>query len=326
MNQEVEKQGPLNRLSYKGDLQPILNRASTQFGLGIPRSTSIIGIGYEDCNVILESERGKFLAKIFQKVRTEDDITRYVTIMEKTVAAGVNHPPLLKAGENTTVYKDPETQLSMVVMDFIEGETFFDLDRAPDNSERQAIIKQAALVNKIDYHPPYLFDSWAVPNIKTMFDKTKEFIEPKDTPLVEEVIRRYSAIPVDQLPHSFVHGDLTKANVLKGNDEKIYFLDFSCANWYPRIQELAVISANLLHDPKDSTSLKDKTEQVIQEYGRETPLTSDEKSSIYNYALAAVAMEFMGSHQEKFINGNDTEETEYWLNLGRNGLQEALAK
>ena len=37
-----------------------------------------------------------------------------------------------------------------------------------------------------------------------------------------------------------------------------------------------------------------------------------------------VAMEFMGSYQEKYINGNDTNETEYWLKLGREGLAREL--
>jgi len=36
-------------------------------------------------------------------------------------------------------------------------------------------------------------------------------------------------------------------------------------------------------------------------------------------------MEFMGGHQEKFIKGNATEETEYWLNLGRSGLRKELS-
>jgi len=35
-------------------------------------------------------------------------------------------------------------------------------------------------------------------------------------------------------------------------------------------------------------------------------------------------MEFMGAHQEKYINGNDTEETDYWLSLGREGLRTEL--
>ena len=54
------------------------------------------------------------------------------------------------------------------------------------------------------------------------------------------------------------------------------------------------------------------------------PLTAGERRHLYTYALAGVVMEFMGSHQEKYINGNDTEETQYWLNLGRQGLRKEL--
>jgi len=108
---------------------------------------------------------------------------------------------------------------------------------------------------------------------------------------------------------------------MKGNDNKIHILDFSVSNWYPRIQELAVISANLLHEENGSLSFRDKIKLVSDEYDKINPLTVDEKKHLYAYALAGVAMEFLGAYQEKFINGNDTEETEYWLNLGRNGLK-----
>ncbi len=53
---------------------------------------------------------------------------------------------------------------------------------------------------------------------------------------VEQAMARYAEILVDDLPHTFVHGDFTKANVLNGDDGKVYILDFSVANWYPRIQ------------------------------------------------------------------------------------------
>mgnify|MGYP001584385865 FL=1 len=36
-------------------------------------------------------------------------------------------------------------------------------------------------------------------------------------------------------------------------------------------------------------------------------------------------MEFLGAHQEKYINGYDTEETDFWMNLGRNGLKKEFA-
>ncbi|MCL5676115.1 MAG: phosphotransferase, partial [Patescibacteria group bacterium] len=205
------------------------------------------------------------------------------------------------------------------------GKNFIELGRVPNTEERKLVVDQAVKINSIDYRPPYLFDSWAIPNIKVMFEKVKKFIQPDDLKMVERVIAQYSEIPVDTLPHCFVHGDFTKANVVMGEDGKIYILDFSVANWYPRIQELSVIVANLLYDKENPTTLQERIDLVLNEYSRLNPLTEEEKKYIYPYALAGVAMEFLGAHQEKYINGNDTEETDFWMNLGRNGLKKEFA-
>src|SRR3990167_2197578 len=214
------------------------------------------------------------MAKIFSKDRNPETIARYSTIMEKVVEAGVNHPPLIKTADCEAVYSDGEAKgISMVLMQFVDGQTFLELHRAPDEEERKAVVEQAAKVNGIDYHPPYLFDSWAIPNIKAMFERTKQFIQPEDIKLVEQAIAQYAEIPVNDLPHCFVHGDFTKANVMKGKDGKICVLDFSVANLYPRIQELAVIAANLLHEEGGSKSLRDRTELIVSEYDKLSPLT-----------------------------------------------------
>ena len=80
-----------------------------------------------------------------------------------------------------------------------------------------------------------------------------------------------------------------------------------------------------MHDDNDSISLRDKCDSISSQYSKLNPLTEKERRYLFPYALSGVAMEFMGSHQERYINGNDTEETEYWLNLGRNGLRKALS-
>jgi Ser/Thr protein kinase RdoA (MazF antagonist) len=208
-------------------------------------------------------------------------------------------------------------------MRFVEGKSFLDLDRSPSDDERKTVLEQAAKVNSIDYEPPYLFDDWAVSNIYVMYEKVKQYISSEDLPLVERAIAAYGAISAADLPHCFVHGDFTKANVIKGEDGKVYILDFSVANRYPRIQELAVIIANLLHDDSEET-LDQKCELVADEYSAFNPLTDQEREYLPAYTLAAMSMEFLGAHQEKYINGNDTEETDYWLNLGRKGLLKAL--
>jgi Ser/Thr protein kinase RdoA (MazF antagonist) len=134
---------------------------------------------------------------------------------------------------------------------------------------------------------------------------------------------QYEAAPIKDLPHAFVHGDIIKTNTLKGEDGKIYILDFSVANWYPRVQELAVIVANLLHD-KNTPGLEAQCRLVADEYSDFTSLTVTERKHLPTCALAAIAMEFMGSHQEKYVNGIDNEETEHWLASGRDGLRRAF--
>lgn len=317
----AELRTPADRLNYTGDLTPVVERVCEAYSVGQLTATSIVEVGYEDCNVVIETDQAKFVAKMFSKIRTSDDITRYTTTMEKVVEAGVHHPELLTTSAGETAYGD--SGITLVLMRFIDGKSFLELDRAPTDEERKAILEQAAKVNGIDYEPPYLFDSWAIPNIHAMFEKVKQYIAPEDLPLVEQAFAAYDAVPVNDLPHSFVHGDFTKANVIKDKDGKIYILDFSVANRYPRIQELAVIVANLLHDNSEAT-LEQKCEQVADEYSEFNPLTDEERKHLPAYALAGIAMEFMGAHQEKYINGNDTEETNYWLNLGRAGLRKAL--
>jgi Ser/Thr protein kinase RdoA (MazF antagonist) len=311
-----------NRLNYTDDLSPVIERLCEVYKLGKLISFSIIDTGYEDCNVFIKTLSGDYVAKMFSKERSQEDIIRYSSIMEKVVDAGINHPPLIRTIFNEVVYCDKQAnQISMVLMKFVSGKTFFELNRAPNKEEAKQIIEQAVKINKINYHPLYIFDSWAIPNIKTMFDKVKKFVNQDDAELVEHVISKFAEVSENGLPKCFVHGDFTKANVLIGDDGKIYILDFSVSNWYPRIQELAVVCANLLYDNNNPVSLNNRVEFVLSEYDKLSPLSEEEKNNLYVYSLAGVAMEFIGAHLEKFIKGNDSEETEYWLNLGRNGLK-----
>ncbi|KKS36961.1 MAG: scyllo-inosamine-4-phosphate amidinotransferase [Parcubacteria group bacterium GW2011_GWA2_42_14] len=164
----TEKQTPLDRLDYSGELGVVVNRLASAYEIGSPTNFSVIGIGYEDCNVVIETPSGKYVAKIFSKDRNPEAITRYSTIMEKAVEAGVNHPLLIKTADGGVVYPDSEANgISMVLMKFVDGQTFLELDRAPDEGEQKAVVEQAVKVNGIDYHPPYLLDSWAIPVLST---------------------------------------------------------------------------------------------------------------------------------------------------------------
>ncbi|MFZ2626177.1 MAG: phosphotransferase [Candidatus Moraniibacteriota bacterium] len=322
----MNKRTPVDRLNYSGDLSPVVDRLCDAYKIGRPVDFSVIETGYEDCNVVIKTSKGKYLAKFFSKVRSQENISRYVSIIKKALEAGVNHPQLMKTNSGDVVYVDNQANgISLVLMEFIEGKNFIQLGRIPSADELGKIIEQASKINSIDYHPAYYFDSWALQNIQSMLERVEQFIQPDDLWLARLAIEPYMKIPIDKLPYCFVHGDLTKANVFRGDDGTIYILDFSVSNWYPRIQELAIITANLLYDKNNYKTIRERSELVLNEYNKLVTLTDEEKEHLYAYALAGVAMDFLGAHQEKFIYGNDTKETDFWLGMGRDGLKKELS-
>jgi Ser/Thr protein kinase RdoA (MazF antagonist) len=212
----------------------------------------------------------------------------------------------------------------MVVMDHVHGDSFYGMHREPTDAELRDVARQASLINAMDYHPRLLFDSWAIPNFVKLYELVEEFIPPEDRPLIDLALARYEEITVEQLPHAFVHGDFTKLNLMTDQRGDVYVLDFSVSNWYPRIQEQAVIAANLLDSNKYPTSLTERCQRIGDAYSRFTPLTDLERRCLYPYALAGVGMEYLGSLKERHISGNDSAETAQWFQLGRDGLRTEL--
>lgn len=302
---------PSDRLRQGVDVGTIIAEIVAFYQLGNVVSYSEITVGYEDCNVIVETTTGKYVTKLFARSRTKAEVDRYVLIMQKTEAAGVRHASLLRGNDGGYVFCSNGTFAT--TCKFIAGSTFYELNRAPHPHELQDILAQIKKMNAVDCRPPYIAGQWAVPNIRTMVEQTKAYITPIDAELAAHCMRRYEAIDKSALPYGFVHGDLRKTNILLGDDGKVYILDFFLTNWLPRVQELAVIAASLLHDPNCTAPLEDICAQLAAMYDG---LTEHEMACLPDYARAAVTMEFLGGYYEKYVKLVDNEENDYWLRAG----------
>lgn len=105
----------------------------------------------------------------------------------------------------------------------------------------------------------------------------------------------------------------------------MYIVDFSVANWYPRIQELAVIIANLLNDEYGNRTYTDNLKQVVRLYIEEGgELAEEEVRALPAYARVAYAAELVGAHRERLESDRPPKENQYWLHLGRIGLERSL--
>ena len=100
-----------NRISFRGDFDHLINRIADSYKLGNVSGRRVVEVGFEDFNVKISTENGEFLAKIFSKNRTADEIVRNVTNIELAIAGGVNHPELMLS-DGHALYHDTDSGLS----------------------------------------------------------------------------------------------------------------------------------------------------------------------------------------------------------------------
>lgn len=309
------------RINYQGNLKPFLQQICKDFSIGEYRKHEIIPIGYEDFNLAVITDKGKYFVKIFGSFRSKDECSRYVGIMESALRAGVSHPPLFKSNQGYLYELSNNNQTDrLCVMRYINGKIFYELQATPTTEEKCFVIKQAALINKIDIKPSMVYDQWAITNFLKEYEKKSKYLNKEDKKLVEPMVELYNSLSIDSLPHCFVHGDITKTNTMKSANGDIYILDFAVANYYPRIQELAVILCDLFFDDKNTSEFPQNYDLALNEYQNYIALTTEELEKLPNYVKLAHTMHILLSNYEKIANGNKSSENEYFLRMGRVGL------
>lgn len=314
------------RISYAGDVNILMQAICTEFQLGEYQSYEPVLVGYEDFNVVVATEKGKFFVKFFGDFRTEADCERYMTIIRKTIDADVAEPLLFESSQGHIYrFNVDSAKLRVMVMEYIEGKTFYELKRLPTITEVGDIVTQAAKINSVTFKPESIYDSWAIPNFLKEYQALKTLMPSGDVALVEPLVEPFSAMHIDALPHALVHGDIITTNVMRAATGKIYVLDFSVANWYPRIQELAVMLCNLFFDVKHPEKFKHYYETALEKYQKILPLNGREISLLPLCIKVAHAMHVVGATKEEKIKKHiPSQEDEYWLQQGRLGLMYML--
>ena len=145
----------------------------------------------------------------------------------------------------------------------------------------------------------------------------------EDLVLIKPLISKFEELNIERLPHCFVHGDIISTNVIKAKN-KLWIIDFAVSNYYPRIQELAVLSCNLFFDEESKKNSTENLKIALKEYQEIVSLTQNEIKALPTYIELAHGMHLLSANYEKVKNNNQTKENEYWINQGRIGLKQFI--
>lgn len=309
------------RINLNTNLRDISNEICKRYNLGNCLSETIILVGYEDFNYILETTKGKYCVKIFNKERTDKDCKNYVDRIELASDLNINVPKLHKYkndGECDIIIENIKYRLC--VFDYIDGESFFDLGITPNDDEIKEIIRQMANIHTATLKSDFIYDKWAIINFPQEMQDKGNYLKIEDKQKLEDLLNKFLAIDMSKLPSAFVHGDIISTNVMKDADNKLWIIDFAVSNYLPRIIDLAVSSCNLCLEAEDKEKTIQKTRMIIEEYQKYNKLTDYEISQFPIFFEVANAM---GILQISYLAslGEMTEEDKFWYEESEKGLQ-----
>ena len=310
-----------DRINLNTDLNTISKEICNDYDLGEYISDTIITVGYEDFNYILETTKGKYCVKIFHKERTDEDCKNYIDRIVLASEMDINTPKLYKTNkESECIIEMNGIKYRLCVVEYINGNSFFDLGIIPNENEIKEIIRQMAIIHKQQLNSEFIYDKWAIVNFIEEFEDKKQYLNERDYKKLSELLMQFRNINMKRLPHTFTHGDIISTNVMKDNNGKLWIIDFAVSNYLPRIVDLAVSSCNLCLNPDSIKETRSKTKMILKEYEKYNKLTDYEKEVFPIFFDIANAM---GILQISYLisQGEASEEDRFWYNESERGLE-----
>lgn len=321
LQQDVTKMNLQARINYQDSLKTLLSKLCAGFAVGSYQSHTLLPVGYEDCNLAMVTSKGKYFVKIFNKSRSQSECKRYIDVILHVLRLGVAHPKLYESSQGY-LYESRfgEAIDRACVMEYIDGKMLYEMQRVPTVPEIRFILKQVALIHAVPFKPPFIYDNWAIPSFLEQYEIKKIHLNKEDKNVIDPLTAIFKKLSLKNLPHSFIHGDLTSINVMRANNGKLFLLDFAVANYYPRIIELAVLLSDLFFDYRNQKNLLSAMGFVVSEYQKYNTLTPEEIKILPALLRIGFAMFVICASYEK-AQGNMSDVNEHFLTVGRGGLR-----
>ena len=308
------------RINLKSELSDLSKIICEKYNFGCYISEELILVGYEDFNFILSTSIGKFCVKIFNKDRTYEDVKKYIDRIELANSLNINTPKVYNCNNSTLceiVLND--TKFRLCVFQYIDGKSFYDLNEIPNQTEIKNIIEQMAHIHNAKLESDFIYDKWTITNFAKEYAEKGKYLDNKYNKIFESLVHKIVSVKFEELPTSFVHGDIISSNVMKDTSNKLWIIDFAVSNYLPRIVDLAVTSCNLCLNPESIDKTIESTKMILTEYQKYNKLTDYEFACFPLFYDLANAM---GILQISYLNslGETSEEDAFWLSESEKGL------
>ena len=296
----------LNRTNLRIPLQRYLNVLQQEFPqVRLINNYEPIFEGYEDVNIILNSDNGKYVLKIFATFRSEKNIHDYIKVIHEATNLGVQTLKLVqsKSGEDYFFYENTYS----IITKYFNGNNFVKIP--PTLEEMLEVTRSLAKLNTLNFDIDETYDSWGNNNLVSEYNNTivKDNKVKKD---LLPIVKYLKNLDTYKFSKGVIHGDMQRKHVLKNND-KLCIIDYGCMRNDLKVYDLSTFLAWFCLG-EDNWNNKDNIfNKVIDEYTKINLLSKKEIESIKPLITASYAAYYLKT-QELTEQGDTSKETLDW--------------
>lgn len=285
----------------------LTSELKTQFpAIGEIRKVKPIEEGYEDANILITSDNGLFVAKMFSKERSEKNRQDYVKILQILKSKGIPVIDLISGKEG---FMGNIIGVDFFITKFFNGNNF--VTNTPTVDDMIKIASYLGKINNINIPVEESYDSWGNKNLLKEYHKYKGILDNPQIQLLNPIIQKYSQIDFNGFSKTFIHGDMQRKHVLKNSEDNYCILDFGCMAYDAAIIDLSTFLAWFCLQKDNWNQIESIYPKVISAYLKNHALTEKELSLIPLLTKASYAAYFLKT-SALIHSGDKSTETMKW--------------
>ena len=327
------------------DLADILKAIIKEYHFASLKDYHVIETGYEDFNVHLKTLNNDYVVKFFSNERTINNIYHYIKVVELVSKQNFLSVPKIYKNKNgilgKVLYNNQE--IYFFVMEYINGNTVYDLDKDIDLKTIIKIVFDILKYNCVNKElKDYLnseegkrnkkYDMWGYEHFLEEYKLKGQYLSYEDNELLkpiveyyEDMVKRYKKYedefqdkPV-MPPYMSAHNDFISTNIVLKDNKEPYYIDFSVSSVALNFVDIAIFGCDTVLRKNITPSEYAKYLKIISYILYRTHIM---EYNLYPTSVAVQhAIHILIANYYKVHDHIESEENEYFLNLGRTGIK-----
>jgi Ser/Thr protein kinase RdoA (MazF antagonist) len=325
---EINTTNQTGRVDPRLELNEYVKYITQKFKLGTLKNYKKIDEGYEDFNVFLSTTKGEFLLKMFSQYKTfrhvKDNVSGLLAFYKNEVCI----PKLFrnKSGHYLDFYEKGDVMVLACIMEYFDGDSFMKTKKEPTISTIKKLVREIYKINSTEFKSKGVYDVWVVQNLVDEYKEKRAIIPESGHIVLSNAVERVRKVNFAKHDKGLIHNDLNRSNVLINSKGQVRIIDFSVMEAGSLAVELATFLSLFCINPiiDSCDKIKSKIDLVLKEYSKLKRLRPQTLKDIPVLIMGTYAANYLAAYYEKIGKNNNSKENEYWVSLGRMGMEVCL--